>query len=362
MNFNTSVILGKSKTGKTQNILFNEVKQLIEDKNDLVILDYKREYYNHFYKKLKEDNYDIKVVNFNDPLKSDGWNPLSLIYTIYNYENNKDKAVELLQKMSKNIFYEENSKDDPFWCNMASNLFIGLSLILINISRKSKDHRTISFSSIMTLLNIGEQRDKDENITILKKYVESLNTQDPIYIALSSIVYAPTETKGSILSVFKVKMNNYLLRENLVNSFLFPSTSEGKLNQTNKNYAVFIIGNHSLDRLSNIFIEQIFTEAYDEKRKAAFILDGYDNLPTLYSIEDMINKSNNSNIKLYLTSKKSLDDKTVKNIEGILLTKKTNYYEKDEEIELPTLMSPVEYKEDLKEVLIKELKKQTKNS
>lgn len=359
MNFNSSIIVGKNKTGKTKDILFKEVAKRIEEENDLVILDYNKEYYNHFYKLLKEKDYEIKVINFNDPLKGDGWEPLANIYSNYHFYD-KDKAIDLLEKVAKNIFYEENSEKDPFWCNMASNLFIGLSLILINISKTCKDHRTLSFSSIITLLNVGETKTKD-NKTILRKYVETLRSQDPIYITLSSIVFAPEETKGSILSVFKMKLNQYLLKENLVNSFLFPSISEKKLNETNKKYVVFIIGNHSLDRLTNIFIEQIFTEAYDTGRKVTFILDGYDKLPTLYSIEDMINKANNSNIKLYLTSTKTIDKKIENIVEGIIITKKTSYFENDTEVDLPDLMSPIEYKVHLKETLIKEMNKLIKS-
>ena len=52
MKNNTILVIGKGKTGKTRNILFNELDKKIKDGDNLVILDSKYEYYNHFYNKL----------------------------------------------------------------------------------------------------------------------------------------------------------------------------------------------------------------------------------------------------------------------------------------------------------------------
>lgn len=52
MKYNSTLVVGKNKTGKTRNILFNEVKDRINNNENLVILDTKKEYYNHFYNML----------------------------------------------------------------------------------------------------------------------------------------------------------------------------------------------------------------------------------------------------------------------------------------------------------------------
>ena len=93
----TIKIVGKSNTGKTKNFLFNKVENLIENQESLVIIDNNLEYYNQFGQKLKDNNYNIKVVNFKEPLKSDGYDPID--YLKYLYESNKiDLCIEQIKK------------------------------------------------------------------------------------------------------------------------------------------------------------------------------------------------------------------------------------------------------------------------
>ena len=48
MNDSSTLILGNHQTGKTRNILFNEISKKINDKESFVILDIHGDYYNHF--------------------------------------------------------------------------------------------------------------------------------------------------------------------------------------------------------------------------------------------------------------------------------------------------------------------------
>ena len=336
MKYNTTLIVGKNKTGKTRKIIFKDLEEKIKNKENLYILDNNKEYYNHFYKELKDNDYVIQAVNFKEPTKSDGWNPLSYPAYLRN-EGKLDESVEVLESMANEIFYQEK-EEDPFWRLMSQNLFVGLSLLLYRIGEKVDDKHLYEFPTLMLLLKIGEEKYKDS--TVLKKYLELLDPTDPIYIALSPIVFAPTETKGSILSVFKTKINLYLLREELVKSFTNNSYSEAKIPNTSfKNHAIFIIGNDSLNRLTNIVIENSFREALKNSSKSTFIIDEFDKLPKMLEINTMINKANRNNIDLYLTATTmdNIIDKYGKldNIQQTIETK--DYYEsndKDENIEI----------------------------
>ena len=72
-------IIGKSKTGKTRNVLFNEMREEIKNNNSLLIYDENLEYYNNFAEELKNNDYKVEVVNFKDSLHSNGWNPMEYI-------------------------------------------------------------------------------------------------------------------------------------------------------------------------------------------------------------------------------------------------------------------------------------------
>ena len=296
MNDNSTLILGNHQTGKTRNILFNEISKKINDKESFVILDIHGDYYNHFAKQFKDNGYRINVINLNNANKSDGWNPLSYPYFLMHEElKSYDLAVEQLENMAKEIFYEEK-EEDPFWRTMCENLFVGLSLLLIRMSKNNDDHKIAYFPTIMLLLNIAEKRIDDT--TVMRKYLESLEATDPVYIALSPIFFAPAETKGSIMAVFKMKMNQYMLRKDLVSSMLYNSYSEARIEDGKTVVFIQDIPN----RLTNIIISQCFTEAFRTKQKVNFILDEFDQLPKFLTLEDRINQARKSNVSIYLTA------------------------------------------------------------
>lgn len=301
MKEKTINIIGKSNTGKTKNILFNEVDNEINLGNDLFILDQKKEYINNFGNKLKENGYEISIINLKEPSRSDGWDPLE--YISYLYENNKiDKCIELIKKMGLSLF-KEKKNIDPFWENSATDYFTGIVLILLKIASKTENTPGLNtFTSIYNIINQGEKSYK--NSTTLKTYCESLDPMDPIYISLSPIIYAPNETKGSIISIVKQKLNTFFMRPELLKSFYNNNFKISKLiEKENTKKAIFVIGYNPLNTLTNIIIEYLYDILITNNQNMTFILDGFDDLPELLCIEDMINTGNEGNIKLYLAIK-----------------------------------------------------------
>ena len=77
------IVSGATATGKTSSVLFPLVREIIERKQSLVVLDTKEEYIKEYYENLKDNNYNIIVLNLRDFTKSDGWNPLEYPYSLY---------------------------------------------------------------------------------------------------------------------------------------------------------------------------------------------------------------------------------------------------------------------------------------
>lgn len=340
MNKNSVLIIGKNKTGKTRKVLFNEVNDKINNNENLFILDERLEYYNNFGKKLKEKGYNVKVVNFKEPGMSNGYNPFE--YITYLYNNGKtDKAIEMLKNMGEYIFRTDIGSADPFWTDMANNYFIGLSLILLKIAKENNDSSATKFYSLLQIIDQGEEKYKDT--TYLKEYCSELDLNDPICIALNSILKAPSETRGSIMSVFKQKINNYFMRPELVNSFNSNDFSVEELNKPEKT-AVFVVGYKPLNNLSNIIIEQAIDYIYSISNKFNIMLDGFDKLANFNDIEEIIDIANHSDINIYLTTtdKNELINKyknsKLSNIEEYVeLNEIYDYEVLEERCELPTL-------------------------
>lgn len=298
MNKNSTLIIGKNKTGKTRKVLFEEVKEKINNNENLLVLDERLEYYNEFGQELEEKGYDIKVVNFKEPSKSDGWNPFGYVTHLYN-SGKIDKAIEALKSMGEYIFKNKVSGADPFWTDMATNYFIGLSLILLKISKEKNDITAVEFYSLLQIMNQGEEKYKDS--TYLKEYCSKLDSTDPICLTLNSIMNAPEETRGSIIAVFKSKVNNYFMRPELVSSFNNNYFHVEHLDNEGKK-AIFIVNYKPLASLSNILIEQLIGEMDNIDAKFNIILDGFDKFPKFNDIEEIIDKVNHTHINIYLTT------------------------------------------------------------
>lgn len=284
----TNLIIGKRNTGKTRNILFKQTNYSINNNENILFYDDRDEYYKTFKKKLEEKNYNIITLNLEDTTKSHGYNPLLLPYLLYK-ENNLDKAIGMVNDLALEIFKTDNLNSDPFWENMASNYFTGLVLILFNEANESE----INIGSIQVLMNQGELEIDDT--TYLKKYLENIDITNTIYSLLSPTVYAPLDTRGSIISVAKQKLNTYLLREQLLN--LLNTSYINLKNITNKT-AIFIIGSESIKDIANIFINQLVQTI---NIPFTFILDNFDSLRRVITFKSFINNASYFNHKVYVS-------------------------------------------------------------
>jgi len=281
-----NLIIGKKNTGKTRNILFNEVKNAINNNENLCIFNTRDEYYRTFSKNLKESGYNVLTLNLSDATKSNGYNPLLVPYLLCK-EGNLDLSVTIVNNLALEIFKEDNLNIDPFWANMASNYFTGLVSILFKEAKLEE----INLGSIQVMMGQGEE--KIGETTYLKKYLENVDVTDTIYTLLSPIVFAPPETKGSIISVAKQKLNLYMLREQLLNLLC---TNEINLKDLNNKTAIFIIGKNGINDIANIFINQLV----ETSNTFTYIFDNFDELRKLMCFEDLIKNASYTGDRVYV--------------------------------------------------------------
>lgn len=278
-----TLVYGKNSSGKTSRIIIKEINKKISREESFVFLDCKEEYYNYYYKELKDKNYKICVVNLKDCLKSNTWNPLSYPYKFY--KENKDKCIELLKELGTSIFQDE-TVEDKFWINACSDLFVGLSLILFEGAKED----AINLYSINKMVT-------NENIFL--KILEHYEETDAIYLTLSEILIAPKETRESIFTMFKQNLNIYLIYENL-SSLL--SHNEFDLEQLKFNKsALFFINKEdkkNINNLADIYINQVYQYINDNRimNKFNFVLDNIETIPNLTNLDNILSTGNSKNV------------------------------------------------------------------
>ncbi|MFI3307775.1 MAG: type IV secretory system conjugative DNA transfer family protein [Mycoplasmatota bacterium] len=286
---NTNLILGKANSGKTRGILLPTVKKSIELEESLVILDNKCEYYESFGQLLKDNNYNTYILNLEDTTKTNGFNPLSLPYYYYK-NNNKDKSLDLIKDLGKNIF-NSDVNGDPFWVNTSADYFTSLVLILFENGKEEE----INLGSVAMTLSLADKMNGEK--TLIQEYVSKLDILNPIYLASSGTVFAPFETKSSILCVIREKLNNYIMKENLLNALCI---NEIDLTNIKEKTAIFIIIEEETKNIANIILNQIF-EISKTQNKFTFILDGLDKLNEVMHLKFIIENNSRYQNKFYIS-------------------------------------------------------------
>ena len=307
-----TMVIGSTGSGKTQSTMLPQLRLAIKAQESFVVHDVKGEIYDKLSGELIKQKYNIIVINLDDPTVGNNFNPLSLPYELYK-SGQKDKAVELLENVGYYFCCNEtfNANTDPFWNNSATSLFIGLSLYLFDNAKKEE-------VNISSLLNIVSEFDK------LSEQVKKLDKNSPTYINLSNIILAPTDTKGSILSVFIQNIRLFVSRETLLK--MLSSSNFDIMNIQKDKTALFIISNNKLTsrRLVPLIIEECYYSAVttnDKTRRLNIVIDEFENLIPIKDFNNMLTLARSYNIKYSIFIRSILELRNTYGAEGTEILK-----------------------------------------
>lgn len=295
-----SLIIGSTGSGKTQTMVLPLVESLAKHGESMIVTDPKGEIYEKTSTMLRNRGYNVVLLNFRDPQRGNAWNPLALPYNLYQ-SGNKDKANELLDDLAMNILYDEKAQNqDPFWEKTSADYFTGLSLGLFEDAKAEE----INLNSINLMTTVGEE--KLGNTTYIKEYFSYKDPASPAYINVSSTIMAPSDTKSSILSVFKQKIKLFSSRENLSEMLSHSDFDMKDIGRTKT--AVFIViqdEKKTYHSLVTIFIKQCYETLIDVAQenggklpfRTNFILDEFANMPPLKDVTTMVTAARSRNIR-----------------------------------------------------------------
>ena len=295
-----NLVIGSTGAGKTQTTVLPMVNLLAKHDESMIITDPKGEIYEQTSNYLKSLGYNIVLLNFRDPQQGNSWNPMYLPYSLYK-DGNVDKSVELLEDLAANILHDPQSKgQDPFWENTSADYFAGLSCALF----EDADQSEINLNSISLMTTTGEE--KLANTTYVKDYFSYKDPASTAYTKASSTLMAPTETKGSILSVFKQKIQLFASRANL--SEMLANNDFDMRDIGRKKTAVFIViqdEKTTYHSLVTIFLKQCYETLISVAQESGgklphrtnFILDEFANMPPLKDVTTMVTAARSRNIR-----------------------------------------------------------------
>lgn len=295
-----NLVIGSTGAGKTQTTVLPMVNLLAKHDESMIITDPKGEIYEQTSNYLKSLGYNIVLLNFRDPQQGNSWNPMYLPYSLYR-DHKIDKSIELLEDLAANILKDPSAKgQDPFWENTSADYFAGLAFALF----EDGTEKEINLNSINLMTTIGEE--KLANTTYIKEYFSFKDPSSTAYIKASSTLMAPNETKGSILSVFKQRVQLFASRENL--SEMLGNNDFDMRDIGRKKTAVFIViqdEKTTYHTLVTIFLKQCYETLISVAQECGgklphrtnFILDEFANMPPLKDVTTMVTAARSRNIR-----------------------------------------------------------------
>ena len=254
-----------------------------------IFTDPKGELYDKTAGYLKENGYEIKVLNLVRPQYSDGYNPLMHISSQIDVDVIASTIIKGQQA--------EGGKSDPFWDDSAEMLLKALIYYLI-ATRPEEEQNLASCAELVRAAN------SNGGSNLLTELMSQLPYDHPARMNYKSIEIAPEKTYSSILSTLQSKLGKFDSKEiaELTSTDTIDFEEIGS-----KKTAVYVISSDThtaYDFLLTIFFAQLIQQLYDFadqnggklKVPTYFILDEFANIGKIPDFDKKISTSRSRKI------------------------------------------------------------------
>ena len=280
------LVVGGSGSGKSASYSIPNAYQML---GSYVFTDPKGELYDRTAGYLKQNGYQIKVLNLVHPQYSDGYNPLMHVSS----EVDVDVIANTIVKGQKT----EGGGSDPFWDDSAEMLLKALIYYLM-ATRPEEEQNLASCAELVRAAN------SNGGSNLLTELMSQLPYDHPARMNYKSIEIAPEKTYSSILSTLQSKLGKFDSKE------IAELTSTDTINFQeigSQKTAVYVISSDThgaYDFLLTIFFAQMIQQLYDFadnnggrlKERTYFILDEFSNIGRIPDFDKKISTSRSRGI------------------------------------------------------------------
>ena len=280
------LVVGGSGSGKSASY---SIPNAFQQLGSYVFTDPKGELYDRTAGYLKQNGYEIKVLNLVKPQNSDGYNPLMHISS----EIDVDVIANTIVKGQKT----DSGGSDPFWDDSAEMLLKALIYYLM-ATRPEEEQNLASCAELVRAAN------SNGGSNLLTELMSKLPYDHPARMNYKSIEIAPEKTYSSILSTLQSKLGKFDSKEiaELTSTDTIDFEEIG-----NQKTAVYVISSDThtaYDFLLTIFFAQMIQQLYDYadrnggalKEQTFFILDEFANIGKIPDFDKKISTSRSRRI------------------------------------------------------------------
>lgn len=274
----------------------NVLDKMIKDNENIVIIDSSSVYLKNNYNRLKNEGYNIKILNLKDYSCSDLFNILEYPYYLYK-KNAKDESANIVNMLS-NIITFANNGSDPFWSESAASLLTGIILALFEDGKNDE----INLRSVYKMLDkINEPFNNSDKLSEYFLLKSETNTSR-MYANL--VINFPFDTKISVASVARAKLSIF------INDFYNHKMSKSDIKIKNfekEKQVLFITGyTKNTSAIVSIFISELLYSHKMDFPKCNIIINNLNSIDYIINLEEALQTSqyNNVNLLVNIGSKK----------------------------------------------------------
>ncbi len=250
-NLNVMVV-GGSGSGKTR---FYAKPNVMQCNTSFVVLDPKGEILRDTGHLLKQQGYELRILDLIHTERSHGYNPF--IYL----RDDKD-VLKLVSNIVRNTTPKGAQSNDPFWERAETALMEALILYLVH---EAPPHEQ-NFPMVMEMIGAADVREEDEEYaSVLDELFERLEMRDPEHLAVKQyhiFKLAAGKTAKSILISLGVRLEKFNLPQiaSVVShdELDFPTLGEKKVAL----FALIPDNDSSLNFIIGMLYTQLFQELY----------------------------------------------------------------------------------------------------
>lgn len=299
------MIVGGAGTGKSRGFI---IPNLIQMNCNPVITDPKGEILKMTGQLLKDNGYEIRVLDLIHHQKSHGYNPFA-------YFRNDDDILKFVNNMWDAMEDKEAQKGDPIWPLQAKNLMLSLCYYLYHFAPKEEQNMDMVISMANAISSSDEKKNPDEIAILFESIEDKTDTAYTYYTAWS---VAQDATLTSITTTFKSKMAIFNLQS--MKNLTYRDEMD-LLDLATKKVAIFMVipdSDKSYNFVAGTLYTQLFQQLYDLAddhfngplpRPVRFYMDEFANiaLPDDYSKILSTSRSRNISFVIVLQAKQQLE-------------------------------------------------------
>lgn len=295
-----SLVVGPTGCKKSRVTVFPTVRSIIRAGESAVINDPKGEIYRQTAGAAKAAGAQVLVLNFRDPKRSCGWNPLLQAYD-YHVEGLQDEAQQSLSDFATSVMAPSLEKTvENYWgITAATFLRAGADSLMDSVPR--------TFFHLKNLIPLMYE----ENYRLLKEVVKEMNPTSAAAFGLHAVVDLEADrTRSCIYSTLLAALAPFMQNRALLDmlsgdSFPYSSITE----RQTLVYLIYPDEKNTLNFLVNLFCTQcyeglvFYAAAQPEDRlprRVNFVLDEFSNLTPIDNFANRISEARSKNIRYFL--------------------------------------------------------------